>query len=122
MASHAFRFTARWKEELVVTGPGGSFILELPMGILTARLPTEQAWPTVAPNWAVDLWPVLKTELEQWCRANDAGLEVDPHASVRLFYRPSYPPSGRTIRLAGWLVFASLLAVAAWLLLRLSFI
>lgn len=39
MARTAFRFAPRWKEELVVTGPGGAFILDLPMGVLTAVLP-----------------------------------------------------------------------------------
>ena len=33
-----FRFHPRWKEELVCTGPGGSFILELPMGELCAMI------------------------------------------------------------------------------------
>src|SRR4030095_3513633 len=32
-------FRARWKEELVCTGPGGTFVLELPMGRLSAFLP-----------------------------------------------------------------------------------
>ncbi len=39
-----FKFQPRWKEELVVTGDGGQFILELPMGVLSAYLPTESAW------------------------------------------------------------------------------
>lgn len=33
-----FEFKARWKEELVCTGPHGSFVLELAMGRLTAYL------------------------------------------------------------------------------------
>lgn len=117
MASHMFRFTARWKEELVVVGPGGSFILELPMGILTARLPTEQVWPTVAPVWAVDLWPVLKAELERWCTASNADLEIDPSATVSPFYETSSGSSGLAIRVAGWFVATLLLVAAAWLLL-----
>ena len=72
----------RWKEELVCAGPGGSFILELPMGVLTAYLPTEEAWKQKAPAWAVDLWPVLRTELADWCKANNAGFVIDPSASV----------------------------------------
>jgi hypothetical protein len=77
-----FRFAPRWKEELVVTGPGGSFILELPMGVLTACLPTREAWNRQAPAWALDLWPTLKAELEAWCAANNATLEIDETAQV----------------------------------------
>lgn len=77
-----FQFQARWKEELVVTGPGGAFVLELPMGVLSAYLPTEEAWPANAPGWAVDLWPVLHAELADWCQANKAELIVDATAQV----------------------------------------
>lgn len=77
-----FTFSPRWKEELVVSGPGGSFVLELPMGILSAYLPTEATWRSKAPAWAADLWPVLKVELEHWCRANDAGFHIEETASV----------------------------------------
>ncbi|WP_282244375.1 hypothetical protein [Stenotrophomonas sp. PS02300] len=77
-----FEFSGRWKEELVCTGPGGSFVLELPMGILTAYLPTEDAFKRTAPTWAEDLWPQLRDELEQWCVANKAQLVIDPTAGV----------------------------------------
>ncbi|MBC6982660.1 hypothetical protein H8B08_12980 [Caulobacter sp. 17J80-11] len=77
-----FQFKPRWKEELVVTGPGGSFVLELPMGVLSAYLPTEQAWRGKAPDWAIDLWPELKNDLEQWCRENHAQFIIDETATV----------------------------------------
>ena len=77
-----FTFQPRWKEELVCTGPGGSFVLDLPMGILTACLPTEAAWKRKAPEWARDLWPQLKTELQDWCRANNAKFVIDENAAV----------------------------------------
>jgi len=77
-----FQFKARWKEELVVTGPGGSFILELPMGVLSAYLPTEDVWRVKAPAWAVHLWSVLKSELEVWCLENHAQLFIDETANV----------------------------------------
>jgi hypothetical protein len=77
-----FKFRPRWKEELLVEGPGGSFVLELPMGVLTALLPTEEAWKQKAPAWAVTHWPMLKSELEQWCRESNAGFEIDPTADV----------------------------------------
>ena len=79
---NTFRFYPRWKEELVVTGPGGSFVLDLPMGIFSAYLPTEPAWRRQAPQWAVDLWPVLKAELEQWCVENNAKFYVEETAQV----------------------------------------
>ena len=77
-----FRFSPRWKEELVVSGPGGSFILELPMGVLTAYLPTEEAFRVRAPEWARELWPQLRRELEAWCKANAAGFVIDATAAV----------------------------------------
>jgi len=82
MADQHFQFQPRWKEELVVTGSGGSFVLELPMGILSAYLPTEPEWVRHAPVWAKSLWPELKRELEDWCRANNARFYVDTTASV----------------------------------------
>ena len=80
--SSVFQFKPRWKEELVVTGPGGTFVLELPMGILSAYLPPQELWPEKAPEWARDLWPTLKAELEAWCRANEAKFIIDPTAGV----------------------------------------
>ena len=77
-----FKFQPRWKEELVCTGPGGSFILELPMGVLTALLPTEEEWKMRGPEWARELWPVLQAELETWCKANKAQLFIDQSAGV----------------------------------------
>lgn len=79
---NTFKFRAKWKEELVCTGPGGSFVLELPMGILSAYLPTEAAWREKAPAWARDMWPVLHDELKDWCRRNKANFVVDAAAGV----------------------------------------
>jgi hypothetical protein len=77
-----FTFQPRWKEELVCTGPAGTFVLELPMGILSAYLPTEAAWTRTAPPWARDLWPILHAELAAWCGANNAQLIIDDTAGV----------------------------------------
>jgi len=77
-----FTFKPRWKEELVVTGSGGSFILELPMGRLSAYLPTEEVWLEKAPAWAKDMYHELKSELEVWCMKNNAKFVVDESASV----------------------------------------
>ena len=72
-----FQFQPKWKEELVVIASDGSFILDLTMGVLHAYLPTEENWPNIAPSWAKDLYPVLKEELEAWCKANNAGFVID---------------------------------------------
>ena len=82
MKRQTFQFQPRWKEELLVTGPGGSLVLELSMGVLSAYLPTEAVWRTKAPVWAADLWPVLQSELREWCRANKAELRIDGTAKV----------------------------------------
>jgi len=81
-AQPVFQFQPRWKEELIVTGPGGRLVLELSMGHLTAYLPMENVWKDLAPDWAFDLWPELKAELEIWCAANQARFKIDPTASV----------------------------------------
>jgi hypothetical protein len=77
-----FKFQPRWKEELVCTGPGGIFVLELPMGVLSAYLPTEEIWRSRAPSWAIELWPTLKTELELWCKENHAQFFIHETATV----------------------------------------
>ena len=66
----------------MVRGVGGEFILELPMGILTAYLPTEAAWQNKSPEWAKDLYFDLKKELEFWCIENKAKFVIDETAAV----------------------------------------
>jgi hypothetical protein len=82
MTEQLFHFQPRWKEELVVTGSGGSFVLELPMGILSAYLPSEMEWKEHAPEWARGLWPELRRDLSEWCRTNKAELYIIATASV----------------------------------------
>lgn len=73
----------RWKEELVVTGPGGEqLILDFAMGIPTVYLPTEEAWARKAPAWAAGVWPQLRRELDPWCTFNNAALVVSETAGV----------------------------------------
>jgi len=79
---HKFKFQARWKEELVVTGDSGQFVLELPMGVLSAFLPTELAWKSKSPEWARNQYTKLKLELEEWCKENKAKLYIDETAGV----------------------------------------
>jgi hypothetical protein len=77
-----FKFQARWKEELVCTGPGGSFVLELPMGVLSAYLPTEEEWRRRAPAWARHHWRELHDELQEWCKKVGAKFIVDETAQI----------------------------------------
>ena len=77
-----FQFSPRWKEMMIVTGPGGHFTLDFSMGIPTISLPPEERWRDVAPDWAADLWPELKAELEDWCRDNNTKLAIDEKAGV----------------------------------------
>ncbi len=83
MSETVFQFEPRWKEELVVTGPGGAFVLEMPMGILSVNLPSAAAWAETAPDWARDLRPVLHAELTQWCLDHHADLYVSHSHGVR---------------------------------------
>lgn len=75
-------FESRWKEELVVSGPGGSFVLEHPMGVPTVYLPTELEWRKRAPDWALGLWSELRSQLESWCSKNDIQLQIEDTAEV----------------------------------------
>ncbi len=84
-----FRFQPRWKEELVVTGSGGTFVLELAMGVYSAYLPTQKAWNKKAPEWARHLWPILKSELGDWCVKNKAEFHIDENAGVFVKEKPT---------------------------------
>ena len=77
-----FKFQSRWKEELVVTGRDGSFVLEHPMGNPTVYLPTEDEFRRRAPAWALGQWAALKIELERWCDDNGIGFLIDPTADL----------------------------------------
>jgi hypothetical protein len=77
-----FKFQQRWKEELVVTGDGGQFVLELPMGVLSVYFPTEAAWKAKSPEWAKNQYFELKQELEVWSLKNKAMFHVDETAGV----------------------------------------
>lgn len=77
-----FRFSPRWKEELVVSAAEGSFVLPFWMGRPTVELPTKDVWPDRAPAWAKDHWDSLHKALELWCRGNGAGLAVSANGMV----------------------------------------
>jgi hypothetical protein len=82
MTEPMFQFAGRWKEELVATGAGGSFVLEMPIGILSVYLPPEAEWQRKGPDWARPHWHELKLDLEAWCAAANAVLHIDPTATV----------------------------------------
>ena len=82
LSKPSFEFKPRWKEELVVSSNNGSFVLDLPMGVLSAYLPTQDIWYEIAPMWAKDSWPELRRELEAWCKENNAKLIIDATAYV----------------------------------------
>lgn len=77
-----FDFQSRWKEELIVTAPNGSFMLELVGNPLVAYLPVENVWRERVPDWAKELWPQLHSELQAWCDGNNVTLAVDEAATV----------------------------------------
>ena len=81
-ARATFKFEPRWKEELVVSGLGGEFVLEHPMGVKSVYVPTEVVWNEIGPNWALGHWAALHHELKIWCEKNGAELYVDETASV----------------------------------------
>ena len=76
MTGRVFTFTPRWKEELVVSCPDGTFILDFPMGDPTAILPGSAIWPKVTPGWAHDRRDAVLAELRAWCSANGVRLEI----------------------------------------------
>jgi hypothetical protein len=76
------RFQPRWKEELVCSSPLGSFILEMPMGVVTVYFPTEAVWPARAPGWAAPHWRGIFSQLQSWCDANQIPLRVEATAQV----------------------------------------
>ena len=77
-----FKFSPFWGERLIVEGPGGSFVLDLPMGVPTAILPPEWDWRRRGPPWAQSLWPELYSELQHWCQKYDYNFRVQEGATV----------------------------------------
>jgi hypothetical protein len=82
-----FQFHRAWKEQLVVSGPGGKFsLMHFDGPNATVYLPSEAGWPTTAPDWAKDLWPTLHLELSNWCKKEDISILVfEPPTAEELF-------------------------------------
>lgn len=77
-----FSFQSRWKEELVCICRLGKLVLEMPMGVPSVYIPSEQAWQDSAPAWAVPYWQALHLQLAKWCADQGIPLHVDKSASV----------------------------------------
>jgi len=77
-----FSFRPKWKEELIVSGPGGDFVLVFWMGVPTVELPTQERWSKIAPEWVKPLWSDLRSELEAWCGDNNVALEISETAAI----------------------------------------
>jgi len=77
-----FRFSPRWKEELVVSAAEGSLVLPFWMGRPTVELPSKAVWPDRAPGWVKAHWDSLHLALELWCRGNGATLEISDSATL----------------------------------------
>jgi hypothetical protein len=75
-------FEPRWKEELVCTCDLGTFILEYSMGIETTYFPTESAWASSAPAWAVPFWAEIHEQLVRWCAEKRVPLHVEEDARI----------------------------------------
>ena len=68
-----------WKETVHVSGPGGCFQIDHTYGETPmVYLPSEQDWLRIAPPWALDQWPLLRDELDQWCKKEGILLVIDP--------------------------------------------
>jgi len=82
MGIPGIQFQPRWKEELVCTSPMGSFVLEMPMGVVSVYFPTEPVWGKRAPKWAAPYWAEILSQLRAWCGSNGIALHVDDDAEV----------------------------------------
>jgi hypothetical protein len=72
-----FVFRPKWKEELVCSCALGTFVLDMPMGVISVYLPTEEHWKEVAPPWALELWSTLYQQLHAWCETQKIPLQLD---------------------------------------------
>jgi hypothetical protein len=75
-------FQPKWKEELVCTMDGTSFVIELTMGVATVYLPSQHKWEASVPDWARDQWERVKADLSDWCQQQDIPLVIDDQAWV----------------------------------------
>ena len=75
-----WRFTPRWKDDLVCASPDGQLILGMAME--QVYFPPEETWARQAPEWAKDRRTEVFSALEKWCTAYGVLLTVDERALV----------------------------------------
>ena len=75
-------FQPRWKEELVCTSEHGSFVLDMPMGVVGVYFPTQASWANSAPAWALPFWREIHEQLRTWCSSQRVPLHVEDGARV----------------------------------------
>jgi len=78
-----WQFSPRWKEELVGSLGGKSFVIEFSMGSANhAYLPERERWEAVAPDWAKPLWEQVREDLASWCKGQSIPLTIDSNSWV----------------------------------------
>lgn len=82
-ANSKVQFRPKWKEELVCTMDGRSFVVELTMGILTVYFPTHSKWESSAPEWARPHWERVRADLAVWCQQQKMPLVIENDAWVQ---------------------------------------
>ena len=75
-------FQPRWKEELVCSCALGSFVITMPMGVVSVDFPTEETWLREAPGWAAPHWSSIRSQLAAWCAAERIPLHVSEFGHV----------------------------------------
>ena len=63
----AYDVRPRWKEELVITSPEGSLVIEMTMGIPSVYFPSEVEWEKQAPLWAISRRGEILAAVMTWC-------------------------------------------------------
>lgn len=78
----AYRFTARWKEELLCESEFGQLVLEMPLGEPAVLFPTGPRWNeiVVASHWAHGQRDEILAALQSWCSSNGIPLVVTDDA------------------------------------------
>ncbi len=78
--SSRWRFTPRWRDDLVCASPEGQLVLG--MAGEHVHFPAEEAWARQVPEWAKDHRSEILSALERWCAAYGFLLTVDERAFV----------------------------------------
>ncbi|MEJ7138602.1 hypothetical protein [Amphibiibacter pelophylacis] len=81
-ATSKVQFQPKWKEELVCTMDGMSFIIEQSTGVITVYFPTQTRWESLAPEWARQQWERVRADLSTWCQQQKIPFVIEDHARV----------------------------------------